>query len=213
MSAVLLFGIVKRGSDTIKRQELALTRQVAELTVLLDQNAELSDRVLSAAERSTTLNERSMRRVSSDLHDGPGQMLSLALLRLDGLQKRAERGDPPTPTSSREVEQILQEAMTDMRSVAAGLRVPELAPMDVEAVASRAVQDHERRSGAAVTLRTRELPADVPLPVKIALFRALQESLSNATRHGGGQAMSVDLVGHARRSRPARPARPRARRP
>jgi signal transduction histidine kinase len=195
VSAALLFGIVKRGSDTIKRQERALTDQVSELTLLLEENAELSDRVLSAAERSTTLNERSMRRVSSDLHDGPGQMLSLALLRLDGLQKRSERGDPPSVEELGEVEHILQEAMTDMRSVAAGLRVPELAPMGVEAVATRAVQDHERRSGATVTLRTRDLPAEVPLPLKIALFRALQESLSNATRHGRGSAVSVDLVG------------------
>ena len=195
VSAALLFGIVKRGSDTIKRQELALTDQVAELTDLLDQNAELSDRILSAAERSTTLNERSMRRVSSDLHDGPGQMLSLALLRLDGLQKRSEHGDPPSADELAEVERILQEAMTDMRGVAAGLRVPELAPMGIEAVASRAVQDHQRRSGASVTLRTRALPGDVPLPLKIALFRALQESLSNATRHGGGNEVMVDLAG------------------
>jgi signal transduction histidine kinase len=195
VSAALLYGIVKRGSDTIRRQERALTDQVTELTVLLDQNAELSDRVLSAAERSTTLNERTMRRVSSDLHDGPGQMLSLALLRLDGLQKRSEQGDPPSADEIADVERILQEAMTDMRSVAAGLRVPELAPMDVHAVASRAVQDHERRSGAPVALRTLDVPADVPLPLKIALFRALQEALSNATRHGRGQALSVDLAG------------------
>ncbi len=211
VSAALLFGIVKRGSDTIKRQERALTDQVSELTVLLDENAELSDRVLSAAERSTMLNERSMRRVSSDLHDGPGQMLSLALLRLDDLQKRSERGDPPSAEELGEVERILQEAMTDMRSVAAGLRVPELAPMGVEAVASRAVLDHERRSGATVALRTRELPADVPLPLKIALFRALQESLSNATRHGGGtraQRRSLRQARHPCR----RAARPRARR-
>ena len=72
-SAALLYGIVKRGSDTIKRQEVALTRQVDELSGLLGENAELSERVLSAAERSTTLNERSMRRVSADLHDGPGR--------------------------------------------------------------------------------------------------------------------------------------------
>ena len=62
-------------------------------------------------------------------------------------------------------------------------------------MASRAVQDHERRSGAEVALRTRDLPADVPLPLKIALFRALQESLSNATRHGGGSALAVELSG------------------
>ena len=194
-AGLLLYGVVKRGSDTIRRQEVALSSQVDELTGLLTQNAELSERVHSAAERSTTLNERSLRRVSSDLHDGPGQMLSLALLRLDGLQKRAERGEPPTPEEIADVEQVLQEAMTDMRSVAAGLRLPELAPMTAEAVASRAAQDHQRRSGTTVHLATHDVPELVPLPVKIALFRALQEALSNATRHGRSETVDVELRG------------------
>jgi signal transduction histidine kinase len=196
VSALVLYGVVKRGSDTIERQEVALTNQVTELTRLLGQNAELSERVLSAAERSTTLNERSMRRVSADLHDGPGQMLSLALLRLDRLQQRAAAGEPPDATELAEVERVLREAMADMRGVAAGLRLPELAPMSVEAVASRAVEDHQRRSGATVSLRLDPgVPADAPLPVKIALFRALQEALSNATRHGRGAHIEVALAG------------------
>ncbi len=96
LAGLLLWRVVKRGSDTIQRQEVALSRQVDELTDLLEENAELNERVHSAAERTTTLNERSMRRVSSDLHDGPAQMLSLAMLRLDRLQKRAEHGDSPS---------------------------------------------------------------------------------------------------------------------
>ena len=54
VSAALLFGIVKQGSDTIVRQEAALTRQVGELTSLVDHNATLSERVRTAAERTTT---------------------------------------------------------------------------------------------------------------------------------------------------------------
>ncbi len=195
VAGLLLWRVVKRGSDTIQRQEVALSQQVYELTGLLDQNAELSHRVHQAAERTTTLNERSMRRVSSDLHDGPGQMLSLAMLRLDGLQTRAAAGDPPSAAEIAEVEAVLEEAMSDMRSVAAGLRLPELAPMDAEAVASRAVQDHQRRSGTLVQLTAEAAPADVPLPVKIALFRALQEALSNATRHGHSERIEVELRG------------------
>jgi signal transduction histidine kinase len=196
LSAVLLYGLVKRGSDTILRQEVALMRQVHELTGLLDENAILSERVSSAAQRTTTLNERAMRRVSSDLHDGPGQMLSLAILRLDGLRTRAESGRPATPTELAEVEETLREAMTDMRSVAAELRLPELAGLDVEAVATRAVQDHERRSGTRVTLDVQPVGV-VSLPVKIALFRALQEGLSNATRHGASQDVRVTLAPRA----------------
>ena len=197
VAGVLLYGLVKRGSDTIQRQEVALTRQVDELTDLLDQNAELSERVRSAAQRTTTLNERSMRRVSADLHDGPGQTLSLAILRLDAMQTRADRGDPPTAAEIAEIEEVLQEAMSDVRGVAAGLRLPELAPMDAQEVASRAVQDHERHSGARVELTAHDVPASVPLPVKIALFRALQESLSNATRHGHSEEVQVTLAGTA----------------
>ena len=61
---------------------------------------------------------------------------------------RGRPDDPPTAAELAEVEEALREAMTDMRSVAAGLRVPELASLDVGAVAARAVRDHERRSGA-----------------------------------------------------------------
>ncbi len=197
LSAVLLFGIVKRGSDTIRRQEMALGRQVDELTGLLEENATLSERVNSAAQRTTMLNERTMRRVSSDLHDGPGQMLSLAILRLDGLRTRAAAGRPASAAELAEVEDALREAMSDMRSVAAGLRVPELAALDVEAVATRAIRDHERRSGTHVALDVDAPPVTVSLPVKIALFRALQEGLSNATRHGGSSVIHVSLAGRS----------------
>jgi signal transduction histidine kinase len=203
VSALLLYGIVKRGSDTIVRQEGALTRQVEELTGLLDENAVLSERVNSAAQRTTTLNERAMRRVSSDLHDGPGQMLSLAILRLDALRTRAQSAQPATAAELAEIEEALREAMTDMRGVAAGLRVPELAPLEAEAVATRAVRDHERRSGARVNLTLESVPTGVSLPVKIALFRALQEGLSNATRHGGSTAIDVTLAAQAK-GRPGR---------
>jgi signal transduction histidine kinase len=195
LAGLLLWRVVKRGSDTIQRQEVALSRQVDELTDLLEENAELSERVHSAAERTTTLNERSMRRVSTDLHDGPAQMLSLAMLRLDGLQKRAERGDPPTSEEIADIENVLKEAMTDMREVAAGLRLPELTPMTTEAVALRAAQDHQRRSGTRVELDTHDLPGAAPLPVRIALFRAMQEALSNATRHGGSDEVRAELRG------------------
>jgi signal transduction histidine kinase len=124
-------------------------------------------------------------------------MLSLALLRLDTLRQRVSTSQPPSADEIAEVEDVLQEAMTDMRSVAAGLRVPELAPMSAADVASRAIDEHERRAGTKVSLTTEALPDAVPLPVKIALFRALQESLSNATRHGGSQTALVALAGTA----------------
>ena len=187
---LVLAGIVRRGSDTIARQqsalvgqEAALRQRVAELSDLLDQNARLHERVREAADRTTTLNEQALRRIGADLHDGPGQALGLALLRLDLLRRRA-------PAEAAEefsiVKGAVQDGLNEIRAISSGLRLPSLAPLKVSEVAQRAVRAHERRSGTEVELRIDNLPDQVPLSVKITLFRALEEALSNATRHGNG---------------------------
>ena len=56
------------------------TTDAEPLTTLLAQNDELHKRVQRAAARTTALNERFLRRVSAELHDGPAQDLGLALL-------------------------------------------------------------------------------------------------------------------------------------
>src|SRR5688572_13335371 len=52
---LLLYGIVRQGSDTIQSQQVALQSQVTELSRLLEQNEQLRERVRTAAERNPTL--------------------------------------------------------------------------------------------------------------------------------------------------------------
>jgi signal transduction histidine kinase len=197
---VLLAGIVKRGSDTIARQQRALTGQevalrqrVKELSELLAQNARLHERVRQAAGRTTTLNEQALRRISADLHDGPGQALGLALLRLDLLRQAR----PEDTEDFAVVQGAVQDALGELRAISSGLRLPSLAPLEVREVAERAVRAHMRRSNTPVELRLDTLPSQAPLAVKITLFRALEEALSNATRHGRGQGVVARVQGEA----------------
>jgi signal transduction histidine kinase len=190
---LLLAGIVRRGSDTIARQQRVLHHQLAELGRMLDQNRRLHERVRQAAERTTALNERALRRVSADLHDGPGQALALALLRLDALRSpHASPTDQPSADFA-VVQTAVRDALAEVRAISAGLRLPELAPLSVAQVAERAVRDHERRGGTPVRLTIEQVPDAAPLAVKIAVLRTLQEALSNATRHGGGVGVTVRL--------------------
>lgn len=190
---LFLFGIVRGGSNTIRRQQVALQEQVTELQTLLDQNEQLNERVRLAAERNTTLSERQLRRISSDLHDGPGQMLALAALRLDEVEKATE--DSAAAPATADVKLALNDALRDMRSIAAGLRLPELRTMSTSDAVRRAVDDHQRRTKTTVALDIGDLPAEASLSTKIALFRATQELLSNATRHGDGKNIAVSLKG------------------
>lgn len=184
LSYLLLAGIVKRGSDTIERQQRALQDRVSELSALLDQNARLHGRLRDAADRTTTLNEASLRRVGSDIHDGPAQTLALALLRLDELEGTSVVSD------------ALEGALGDLRLIAAGLRSPAFDDLPLAEVVRRAVREHERRTGQDVRLTIGDVPASAAVVTKIGLYRVLQEALSNAARHARGAAVNVDLSAH-----------------
>jgi len=198
---LLLAGLVGRASNTILAQQDDLHEKVAQLTGLLEQNEQLHRRVSRAAARTTALNERFLRRIATDLHDGPGQDLALALLRIDEVaeicaacavsfaNRRAVNDDFGT------IQSALRSALSDMRAVLAGLRLPEIGQLSVAETAGRAVRDFERKTGTQVALTMSDLPAAAPLSVKITLFRTLQESLANSFRHARAGSQYVRILG------------------
>ena len=182
---LLLAGIVKRGSDTIIHQDQLVRRQFNELSAL-------HERVSQAAARTTTLNEQALRRIGADLHDGPGQMLALALLRLSAVRGRSIVDEDTVDLTS--AEDAVRDALKEIRTISADLRIPDLEPLTLCAIAERAVHDHQRRTGARVDLVLGALPDAASLAIKTALLRTLQEALSNATRHGGDGCIEVELL-------------------
>ena len=217
LAYLALARVVHQGSETIVRQERELRGRVTELSDLLEQNDRLHARLRQAAARTTTLTELERRRIGSDLHDGPTQTLAFAMLRLESPGARPRTGrsataggtdspvSPVAPTESdaagsrttdpeaqlAAVRSALEDAMQDIRTIASGLRTPELdgtAPGDI---VRRAVTEAERRSGSTIALALGDLPAKAPLATKIALYRILSEALSNAVRHGAGADLTV----------------------
>jgi signal transduction histidine kinase len=92
------------------------------------------------------------------------------------------------------VHTAVRDALADLRSISAGLRLPELEQLSLADVALRAIGDHQRRSGVPVHGELEHLAEHPPLAIKIALLRTLQEALSNATRHGKGVDVRVELA-------------------
>ena len=191
LAYLALVRVVRQGSSTIIRQERELRHQVDELSGLLAQNARLSDRIRHAAARSTALTELERRRIGSDLHDGPSQTLAFAMLRLDAVESRLDAAGRPEDPDLEAVRGALQEALTDTRTIAAGLRTPELARADPAEIVRRAVAEFERRAGSQARVDVEGIPAAAPLATKIALYRILSEALSNAARHGGAVGVRV----------------------
>jgi signal transduction histidine kinase len=196
LTYVLLVGLVRRGSNTIQRQQGELQGHVAQLTTLLAQNEELHQRVQRAARRTTELNEQYLRRISAELHDGPAQDIALALLRLDSqtLQVGGAVDGPSGDAAAAEIERIhgsLARALQELRAVSAGLRLPELERLSLADTVRRVADAHARRTATDVDVGLGPIPEHVPLRVKITVYRLIQEALSNAYRHGGGADQQV----------------------
>jgi signal transduction histidine kinase len=192
---LLLAGFVRRASDTIERQQVLLNDQISRLTELLSQNKELHERVRRAAGSVATLNERFLRRIGSELHDGPAQDLGLVLLKLDALIGRWEQSQaaPEFVEELTGIQSSLQNAQKEVRAISTGLSLPQLAELSLPETVIRAVRAHERRTGSRVKLDVAPLPEQAALPVKITVYRVLQESLNNSHRHAGGANQQIHV--------------------
>ena len=195
---LLLVGFVRRADTTIRKQEVELTHQVARLTDLLAQNKELHQRVQRAAVNATALNERFLRRISADLHDGPTQSLGLALLRLDRVLSQNDlcRLANPGLTCNEQLPVIqtsLQQALHEMRAIASGFGLPQLEYLSFAELLKRVVRSHEQHTGTKVELQHEQSREQLELPIKIAAYRFIQEALNNAYRHAAGLGQRVQV--------------------
>jgi len=190
LSGLLLLGIVRAGGRTIARQEGMLREQIAESREIAAQNSDLRRRAIGASARATAQAERSLRRVSADLHDGPAQYVALAAMRLDSMV-------PATPAGQSEATTIrgaLQTALAEIRTISRGLSLPDLDRLSVDDIVARAIDSHRRRTDARLDLRY-DGPPDPALDAsaRICLYRFLQEGLSNAARHAPGARVAVEV--------------------
>jgi signal transduction histidine kinase len=184
-----LFFIVRRGSQTIETQRAALETRIRELVRLLGENAELRARVEQACARASESNEFYLKRLGADLHDGPAQLLSLALLALDGdhgtaVEKTMGRQGPTTA-------EIIAQALRELRQVAGGLAIPEISTMTVDAAIRSAVRRHEALSRTSVALDLATFPREASQALKICVYRIVQEGLTNTVKHAGGVGQAV----------------------
>lgn len=183
---LLLSFVVMGGSRKIVEQQQDLAEKVDQLTDLNLQNTLLHDRVRRAADEAAALNETFLRRISSDIHDGPGQDLGFALMQLKNMIDApgdAQRSPGEWVDSLVPVRRAVQGALTDICAISADLQLPEIEPMPLGQVADRVVRDYEAKTGCTVTLENELDGAQAPLPVKITLYRLLQEALANSFRH------------------------------
>lgn len=191
---LVLLSLVRRANDTIVDQQRDLRQQLQQLRTALDENDQMREQLREAGASTTALNEELLHRVAADLHDGPAQAIALALMRFDELAEvycgsTASQGE--AAQDLRTIRDALHSSLRDVRNIASGLAMPDIAELSLADTAWRAVRDFERMSRQTVPAEIDETLDEAPLAVKITVYRLLQESLTNGWRHSPGAAAQV----------------------
>jgi signal transduction histidine kinase len=157
-------------------------------------NAEEALRKLSG--RLLGIQDQERRRIARELHDSLGQYLAGLKITLEMLGKSPlERRDGLL----QECAGILDKAIAETRTLSHLLHPPLLDEAGFASAARWFVSGFAQRSGIPVAL---DLPPDLPrLPeaIEIALFRVLQESLTNVHRHSHAASAEIDVQADAER--------------
>lgn len=184
-----LFLIVRRGSRTIEHQRQVLSHRAEEAESASKELMELRDTARRASMEFANLNETFIRRIGADLHDGPVQLMTLAILQLDELRdltKKDERARLLDETSK-----TLGEALIEARTVTKSLLLPEILHLWAKDVVAEAIRQHEARTKTKVAVVSSGTNADLPPALKTCIYRFVQEGLNNAYRHAGGNGQRV----------------------
>ena len=181
ISTLLLFAIVLAGDRLIRAQAAELEERVRQSEAMAALNRDLRARALEASARATAEADRMLRRLGSDLHDGPAQYLALAALRLES----ALAGGPARQQDAAEIRKAIDTALSEIRTLSRGLVIPDIDTLSFRQVVDRAVAGSRALSGLRVEVEcgTGTEPA-LDYAGKLCVYRFLQETLSNVARHG-----------------------------
>jgi len=155
--------------------------------------------------RLITAHEDERRHLSRELHDNIGQYLSALLLGLESLARI-----PELPTSAVNQLSYLKETTKqfelDVHSFALELRPTVLDELGLEAALSTFAREwgrrHDQRIKVVFNSARFENPNErLPFDIEVAIYRVVQEALTNASRHSNAEIVSVILERNANRVR------------
>ncbi|KAB2884297.1 MAG: hypothetical protein F9K34_09185 [Albidovulum sp.] len=163
-------------TGVVAHQRRRLVERYAELAKTTAENLALLQKADAARADTVRVNEALLHDIGAELHDGPLQTLTLA-----ALAKASQDGSKAALQSS----VALSEAAAQLRRIAAGLILPEIAGLSAGEAVRLAVARHEWMTGVRPALAEGPLPEKVPDAIRTGLYRVVQEGLANAYRHAG----------------------------
>lgn len=193
---ILGYGKVTRDFTERMRTQEALRKEIAEKieTQELLRESERSLRRLSQHLLRTQDEER--KRIGRDLHDSLGQYLSVLKMKMESLEStKPLEGAGRVREQLAECIQLAEDSIKEVRTISYLLYPPMLEEMGLKCAIPWYLDGFTKRSGIETTFDASSEFGRLSADAELAVFRVLQEALTNIHRHSGSPTAAVRLLG------------------
>lgn len=195
---------IRRSSDRLKAANRELTAQAEALRTLSQQlecrveertaqlkQAESSARQLGA--QVLRMQDEERRRIARDLHDSVGQAVAILTMNLGQLSRSTNLNSLESAMVA-DSKVIANDVSDEVRTISYLLHPPLLDDMGLPAALKWYVEGFSKRSGIATELELSRDFGRLPADCEIAVFRIVQESLTNIHRHSESHRATVRVM-------------------
>ena len=187
--------------------KLEATQVKAELDDLMSQLRDANEQLATMAEEASTregkyrrlssrlltLQDEERRRLALDLHDPIGQRLAALAMNLDVIEQTSKALDSRSHQALAESRSLVDQCAREVRTFAYLLHPPLLDEVGLSSAVRWYAEGFANRSGIHVAMDLGEI-GRLPAPVETALFRVVQEALTNVHRHASTTTASIRLT-------------------
>jgi signal transduction histidine kinase len=191
--------MLSRQADFFSNDRQLLLQSFTNLAAVAIQNTFLFDTVRKGNERLHALSQRLMKtqeeerlHLSRELHDESGQLLAALMVQL-GLLDRDTAGSKAMQSRMQELKHITADIQTNLHKLAINLRPASLDHLGLVTTLQQYVADFSRQHNIKVDFEAVGMEKiRLPIEVETAIFRIVQESLTNVVLHA--QATRIDVL-------------------
>jgi signal transduction histidine kinase len=190
---------INKIDGTFDQEDLRLLSALAAPAVTAIENAQLFEQVLVGHEQLQALSHRLVDvqeaergRVARELHDETGQALSSLLLSLSLLKWEADQSEAVLARAT-ELEKLVDDMLESLHRLAMNLRPASLDLVGLEATLDQYIESFDQQYGVNAQFESVGLEGErLHPPIETAVYRIVQEALTNVARHA--QASQVDVL-------------------
>ena len=175
----------ERARDLADKLDMEVRARTEELE---ERNAEIVEQTEQLRRLSTRLmqsQDDERRRIARELHDSAGQYLAALGMSIEAARRSAGVLPPTAAEKLNEASEIVARCSSEIRTLSHLLHPPLLEELGLASAIEWYVEGFASRSGVKVELQIPQKLKRLDEPVELALFRVLQECLTNIHRHSG----------------------------